>query len=53
MTDHTYACINFTNFEYETKSNDRKRKYCRLAEIFLEKSIKSHQVKLFSAGFSH
>ena len=33
--------------------NQRKRKWCKSAAIDLEKFVKSHQVNLFLAGFSH
>ena len=41
------------NVEYEAESNDRKRKSSDFAETCLEKFVKSRQVNLFLAGFSH
>ena len=33
--------------------NERKRKLCESSETWLEKFVRSHQVNLFSVGFSH
>ena len=52
LTGHTYACNNLIDFKYSI-CNYRKRKSCKSAEIDFEKLVKSHQVNLFLARFSH
>ena len=52
LTNHTCACNDSTSFECEVQVF-WKRRLCKFAEICLEKHVKSHQVKLFLAGFNH
>ena len=49
---HTCVCNNLTSFECEVHKN-RKRKWCKSAENCFEKLVKSHQVNLFLAYFTH
>ena len=53
-TGHTYACNNLTSFAYVAYAITGNGNYiCKSAEIDLKKFVKSLQVNLFLAGFSH
>ena len=52
LSGHTCVCNNLTSFECEVHKN-RKRKWCKSAENCFEKLVKSHQVNLFLAYFTH
>ena len=53
LTDHACAYNYLTNFEYEGHAMTENRKLRKSAETCIEKLMKSHQVDLFLAGFSH
>ena len=52
LIGHTCVCNNLTSFECQEHKN-RKRKLCNSAENCFEKLVKSHQVNLFLAYFTH
>ena len=52
LTDHTCACNDLTNFEYEAHAN-RKRKLWEFVESCLYKLVKWLELNLILAGFSH
>ena len=52
LSGHTCVCNTLTSFEFEVHKN-LKRKLCKSVENCFEKLVKSHQVKLFLAYFTH
>ena len=50
---HTYACNNLTSFWNSAHAITGSGKYANLLKLILEKFVKSQQVNLFLAGFSH
>ena len=52
--DWSHLCLQpCDKFQICSSCKHRKRKWCKSAEINLQKFVKSHQVNLFLAGFSN
>ena len=55
LTGYNYACNSVTNFEYEVhpKNGNGNHTHVNPLKLARKKFVKSHQVNLFLAGFSH
>ena len=51
--DHTCACNDLTSFDYEVHRMIGNGSQFEYAETCMKKFMKSHQVNLFLAAFSH